>query len=30
MEILKGTTYFDKFKLGKQYPYLNKDVKLIF
>lgn len=27
MEILKGTTYFDKFKLGKQYPYLNKDVK---
>lgn len=27
MEILKGTTYFDKEKLGKQYPYLNKDSK---
>ena len=27
MEILKGKTYFDKSKLGKQYPYLNKDIK---
>ncbi len=26
MEILKGVTYFDKQKLGKQYSYLNKDI----
>lgn len=26
MEILKGVTYFDKQKLGKQYAYLNKDI----
>lgn len=26
MEIIKGVTYFDKQKLGKQYAYLNKDI----
>lgn len=27
MEILKGITYFDKQKLGKRYPYINKDMR---
>lgn len=26
MEIIKGVTYFDKQKLGKQYAYLNKEI----